>query len=141
VTGDHFHLSLASPCRDSGIPIAGFLYDIEMDERDTLSPDIGADEYTPGAVSESRPRPQPFRFALRGSPTNRGYVTIVACPGAGDQLDLAVVDVAGRTVLKRRIIARGTQQRVDLGNLQSGVYVVRVGDGGHASTLKLVVQK
>jgi hypothetical protein len=55
VTGDDFHLSSSSPCLDSGIPIAGFLYDIELDQRDTVSPDIGADEFTPGAVSEARP--------------------------------------------------------------------------------------
>jgi hypothetical protein len=141
VTGDNFHLSSASPCRDSGIPIAGFLYDFELDTRDALSPDIGADEFTPGAVSESRPLPQPFRLELRGNPANRGYATIVASPEAGDRLDIAVVDVAGRTVLKRLINAPGAEHRVDLGNLQSGVYLVRVSDGGYASTLKLVVQK
>ena len=140
VTGDNFHLSSASPCRDAGIPLAGFLYDIEIDTRDALSPDIGADEYRAGAVSEAQPAHQPLRFELRGSPTNRGYVTIVAGPEVGGRLDIAVVDVAGRTVLKRRIIAPGTQQRVDIGNLQSGVYMVRVGNGESASALKLVVQ-
>jgi hypothetical protein len=141
VTGDNYHLSSASPCRDSGIPIAGFLYDIELDTRDALSPDIGADEFTPGAVSESKPLRQPFRFELRGSPTTRGYVTIAGSPAIGNRLDIAVVDVAGKTVLKRRIIAPGPQQRLDLGNLQSGVYFVRVSNGESASALKLVVQK
>jgi hypothetical protein len=140
-TGDNFHLSSTSPCRDSGIPIAGFLYDIELDVRDTLSPDIGADEFTPGAVSEAQPVRQPLRLELRGSPTNRGYVLIAGGPVAGNRMDVTVIDVAGRTVLKRRVIALGTQQRLDLGNLESGVYLVKVSDGGHASALKLVVQK
>jgi hypothetical protein len=141
VPGDNFHLSSTSPCRDAGIPIAAFPYDIELDQRDTLSPDIGADEYTPGAVSESKPLRQPLRFELRGSPTNRGYVMIAGSPAIGNRLDIAVVDVAGRTVLKRRIIAPGAQRRVDLGNLQSGVYLVRVSDGDSAAALKLVVQR
>ncbi|HTW91917.1 MAG TPA: right-handed parallel beta-helix repeat-containing protein [bacterium] len=141
VTGDNYHLSSSSPCRDSGIPIAGFPYDIELDRRDSLSPDIGADEYTPGAVSEAQPLRQPLRFELRGSPTNRGYVTLVAGPQAGDRLDIAVVDVAGRTVLKRQVIATGSQQRVELGNLRSGVYLVRVSEGNLSSALKLVVER
>jgi hypothetical protein len=140
VTGDNFHLSSASPCRDSGVPIAGFLYDIELDLRDTISPDIGADEFTPGAVSEAGPPlHQPLRFELRGSPTTRGYVVIAGSPAIGDRLDVIVVDVAGSTVLKRRITARGTQQRLDLVNLQSGVYLVRVSNGESSSELKLVV--
>jgi hypothetical protein len=139
--GDNYHLSTSSPCRDSGIPIAGFLYDIELDRRDSLSPDIGADEYTPGAVAEVRPAQPPLRFGLTGSPTNRGYVMLTGSPVAGNRMDVAVVDVAGRTVLNRQINATDSPQRVDLGNMQSGVYLVRVSDGTSSATLKLVVEK
>jgi hypothetical protein len=141
VTGDNYHLSSASPCRGSGTPIPGFLYDIELDQRDALSPDIGADEYRAGAVSESQPLRRPLRFELRGSPTTRGYVMIAGSSIASNRMDVTVVDVAGRTVLERRIIAPGTQQRLDLGNLQSGVYLVRASDGESAAALKLVVQR
>ena len=103
MTSDSFHLSSASPCRDSGIPIPGIPFDIEMDGRNALSPDIGADEFTAGAVSESRPLPQPCRFELRGNPTNRGYVMIAGGPVAGNQMDVTVIDVAGRIVLERRV--------------------------------------
>ncbi len=140
VTSDSFHLSSASPCRDSGIPIPGIPFDIEMDGRNALSPDIGADEFTAGAVSESRPLPQPCRFELRGNPTNRGYVMIAGGPVAGNPMDVTVIDVAGRIVLERRVPDPGPRERLDLGDLQPGVYLVRVSAGGPAA-LKLVVQK
>jgi hypothetical protein len=140
VTGDRFHLSSSSPCRDSGISIPGFPFDIELDGRDALSPDIGADEFTPGAVSESRPLPQPFRFELRGNPTNRGYVMIAGSPVAGNRMDVTVVDVAGRIVLERRVSDPGPRERLDLEGLRPGVYLVRV-NVGEPSTLKLVVQR
>jgi hypothetical protein len=142
VTGDNFHLSSASPCRDSGIPVAGFLYDIELDQRDTLAPDIGADEFTPGAVSEVQPPlHQPFRVELRGSPTNRGYVLIAGSPAIGNRLDVAVVDVAGRTLLEHRVSDPGPWERLDLEGLRPGVYIVRVSNGESAAALKLVVQQ
>jgi len=139
--GDNYHLSSASPCRDSGIPIAGFRYDLELDDRDTFSPDIGADEYTPGAVGESRPLPQPVRFELRGNPARRGYVTILCSPAGGNHLDVAVVDVTGRTVLERRVAYAGALARLGLGDLQPRVYLVRISAGGATATRKLVVQR
>jgi hypothetical protein len=141
VTGDNFHLSSSSPCLDSGIPIAGFLYDIELDQRDAISPDIGADEFRLGAVSEAAPLHRSPRFQLRGSVTSRGDVIIAGGPGAGGRLDITVIDVAGRVVLERRTKTLGMQQKVELGNLQSGVYLVRVSVGTSPSTLKLVVEK
>lgn len=140
VTGDNFHLSSASPCRDSGIPIAGFLYDIDLDERDALTPDVGADEFTPGAVSDSRPLPQSFRFELRGNPANRGYVMIAGSPVAGSHMDVAVIDVAGRVVLERRVPDPGPREKLDLEGLQPGVYLVRV-SAGEPVALKLIVQR
>jgi hypothetical protein len=116
--GDNYHLSSASPCRDSGIPIPGFLYDLELDERDTLSPDIGADEFAPGAVSEAQPPPQPFRFELRGNPTSSGYLTIVCGPTGGEHLGMSVVDAAGRKVLN---LKPGLN---DVRSLAPGVYFV-----------------
>jgi hypothetical protein len=141
VTGDNFHLSAASPCLDSGTPIAGFLYDIELDQRDTLSPDIGADEFTPGAVSEAQPLRQPLRLELLGSPTTRGYVMIACGSAIGNRLDVTVVDVTGRVVLDQRIADPGPWERLDLEGLRPGAYLIRVSNGESASTLKLVVQR
>jgi hypothetical protein len=139
VTGDNFHLSSPSPCRDSGIPIAAFPFDIELDQRDPVSPDIGADEYTPGAVAEpGQPHP-PMSFQLLGNPTVRSELVIAGSPAANGRLDVSVIDAAGRTVLERRIEGTGAERRIGLANLGPGLYLVRVSDGERAATRKLVV--
>jgi hypothetical protein len=141
VPDDNYHLSSASPCRDSGIPVAGFLYDIDLDERDTLAPDIGADEFTPGAVSEARPAPGCFGFELRGNPTNHGCMTIAAGLTSGTCLNVSIVDVAGRIVREQRVPVAGRQQGIDFGELRPGVYLVRVSAGRLSAARKLVVQR
>jgi hypothetical protein len=139
VPGDNFHLSSTSPCRDAGIPIAAFPYDIELDPRDPVSPDVGADEYVPPAVSEARLLPRPFSFKLRGNPTVRGEVVIAGFPAASGRLDLSIIDAAGRAVLERWIEGTGAEHRIGLGSLRPGLYLVRVSDGDRAVTQKLVV--
>jgi hypothetical protein len=138
VTGDNFHLSVHSPCRDSGIPLAAFPFDIELDQRDPVSPDIGADEYVPPAVSESRPLARSFSYELCGNPTNRGYVQLRGCPSGG-AMQVTVADVSGRTVFERRIEGAGAKHRVGLESLRPGLYLVRVSDGKSTVTQKLVV--
>jgi len=141
VAGDNYHLSLPSPCRDSGIPIPGFLYDIEYDERDSLSPDIGADEFTPGAVAEAGPLPPQPRFELRGNPTGRDFVTIEFGPAIAGPVDVAVVDISGRTAARSHFANPRQQMKLDISDLRAGVYLVRVAAGRQTSTQKLVVQR
>ncbi len=141
VPGDNFHLSSTSPCRDAGIPIAAFPFDIELDQRDPVSPDIGADEYVPPAVAEpGQPHP-PVLFQLLGNPTVRGELVIAGFPAANGRLDVSVIDAAGRTVLERRIEVTGAEHRIGLGSLRPGLYLVRASDGERAVTQKLVVAR
>ena len=46
------HLREGSPCIGAGVPIPGIVTDIDGDPRDPAHPDIGADEFTGGAVEE-----------------------------------------------------------------------------------------
>jgi hypothetical protein len=46
------HLRQGSPCIDAAVPIPGIDFDIDGDPRDPVHPDIGADEFTGGAVEE-----------------------------------------------------------------------------------------
>jgi len=126
VTGDNFHLSSASPCRDSGIPIPGFLWDIDLDERDTILPDIGADEFTPGAVSEAARLPQP-RPALLVSPNPCRGTTTIRVLGSSfivPHSSLSVYDASGRLVLSRPVRASSFILRTS--SFPAGVYVARL---------------
>jgi hypothetical protein len=141
VTGDNYHLSSASPCRDSGVPVPGFPYDIELDDRDPVSPDIGADEFTPGAVSEAPDVRQPLWFELRGNPTSTGYVSVYFSQPLRRSAVVTVSDVAGRVVLRSPVANGQTQATLDLRGFSAGVYLLRMDAGSFISTRKLVVRR
>jgi len=139
--GDDYHLSSASPCRDSGIPIAGLSYDIELDERDTLSPDIGADEFTPGAVSEGA-RLHQLRSMLRVSPNPCRSATVLHLttgPLDHSPTFLRICDASGRVVLSRPDLT--SPFVVSTLSFPSGVYLVRVAAAGLVAAQKLVVRR
>ena len=141
LTGDNFHLSSASPCRDSGIAIPGFPFDIDLDERDTLSPDIGADEFTPGAVSEEARLPQ-LRPALQISPSPcRSSTVLHLTTGPIDHSTtfLRIYAASGRLVLSRPVPSSSFV--LSTLSFPSGVYLVRLNAGGSNLTQKLVVQR
>jgi len=137
VPGDNFYLSSASPCRDSGIPIPGFPFDIDLDERDTLSPDIGADEFTPGAVSEEGRLPQ-LRPALFVSPNPcRSSTVLHLSTGALEHSGtlLRIYDASGRLVLSQPV--RTSSFVLSTLSLSSGFYFARLG----RATARFVVQR
>jgi hypothetical protein len=144
VVGDNFYLSSASPCRDSGIPIPGFPWDIDLDERDTISPDIGADEFTPGAVSEEGRLPQ-LHPALLVSPNPcRGTTTIrlSSLDSRLSSLALRIYDASGRLVLSQSAICNlQSEMALDLSALRPGVYLARFSVGNLTTTSKLVVEQ
>lgn len=47
----HIDLHSASPCNSAGVPVSGISDDIDGNARDSLFPDIGADEYNPGMLA------------------------------------------------------------------------------------------
>lgn len=54
VTGNlHIRTTEVSPVNGAGVPIAGIIKDIDGTYRNTSTPDIGADEFTPGSVSKN----------------------------------------------------------------------------------------
>ncbi len=138
---DNFHLSSTSPCRDSGVSIPGFPFDIELDDRDTLSPDIGADEFTPGAVSEEG-RPAQSRPVLQASPNPcRSFTVLHLTTGPLDHSTtfLRIYDAQG--CLVESFVISTSYLALDLKSFPVGVYVARLSSDGHVSAVKLVVQR
>jgi hypothetical protein len=128
-----------SPCRDSGVPVPGFETDLDGDERDPATPDIGADEYTaPGVAEWPAARPGPVLSADNpvGRTARLRYVLAEAA-----EVRVRLVDVAGRAVCA---VEAGVQRpglrefRLDVGRLTTGVYLCRLDAGALKGAVKLV---
>jgi hypothetical protein len=78
---------------------------------------------------------------LAPNPLSGGFVTLrYALPSAGPAT-INVVDVVGRTVDRRTVLASRTGAvNLDLRSLSAGVYLVRFETDGYRTTRKLVVQ-
>ena len=58
-----------------------------------------------------------------------------------NKINVDIYDVLGKQVLNRTYPANGsTNKRIDTSSFQSGIYIVRVGDGTSFTTKKLVIQ-
>jgi hypothetical protein len=133
------HLLSGSPCIGRATPFPGIRYDIDGDARDTLAPDIGADEYAQGAIAESAAL---ARDDLEPGPTlaNGSCVVSYSLRRAG-QVRLELYDATGRRVLTlvRGVQPAGRHAARLAAPLPRGVYLVRLLAGGRATVRKLVI--
>lgn len=73
-------------------------------------------------------------FSLYPNPANSGIITIkTTVPGENQ---VSIVDVLGKTVLSTTIL----NDQINISNLSSGVYLVRVGKVKAVATKKLVLK-
>jgi len=137
-----FHILTNSPCRDSGTPVPGFEFDIDADERDPVSPDIGADEFQPGAVAGNNPVPASAFLRIAGSVADAGARVQYTLPAAAD-VELRLFDATGRSVL---LFRPGRQEAgrhdldLQLDHLAPGAYLLRLRAGNQRAGAKLVRQ-
>jgi len=82
-----------------------------------------------------------FRFEVAPNPSASGLATLRLNPGSAGAANVTVSGVDGRVVLTRSIETNGTKVTypLDLGELEAGVYIVRLVSGGRAATQKLVI--
>ena len=80
-------------------------------------------------------------FELFPNPANN-YVNIAFNEAMlSNKINVGIYDVLGKQVLNRTYPANGsTNKRIDTSSFQSGIYIVRVGDGTSFTTKKLVIQ-
>jgi len=136
-----FHILTNSPCRDSGTPVPGFEFDIDADERDPVSPDIGADEFQPGAVAGEDPVPASAFLRIAGSVADAAARVQYTLPAAAD-VELRLFDATGRSVL---LFRPGRQEAgrhdldLQLDHLAPGAYLLRLRAGARRAVAKIVM--
>jgi hypothetical protein len=124
----------------AGTPVSGFEFDIDSDERDPATPDIGADEYVPPAVCELPAGRAPRGIRLGRNPAG-DRATVSFCLAAGADVRLCVIDAAGRAVAEFDAGRRGAgphSAELDLRGLAAGVYLVELRAGSRRAAVKLV---
>jgi hypothetical protein len=99
------HITVGSPCRGAGVPVPGFEYDIDLDLRDLVAPDIGADEFRPPSVAEVS-FPGPARLTFQPSVVR-----------AISKLDISSSGIELRNACGRRLAVSG--------QVAPGVYYIR----------------
>ena len=78
-------------------------------------------------------------FAVFPNPNNGEFT--VKFNGATGNVNLQVVDIRGRSILNNSYSTSGDfNQTINLGNVQSGMYLLNVSDGGRTITKKIVVE-
>jgi hypothetical protein len=137
------HLQDSSPCIAQAEPVPGILWDIDRDPRDTLAPDIGADEFVSSAVHEGtlHDGTRLASLSLAPNPVSGPVLVRFALPGPGP-VRLSLYDVLGRPVreiLRGRPGAGEHVLRLDSRLLVGGTYIVELKIGSVRLTRKLVV--
>ncbi|MEJ6792342.1 MAG: M12 family metallo-peptidase [Lacinutrix sp.] len=78
-------------------------------------------------------------FSVFPNPNNGEFT--VKFNGASENVNLQVVDIRGRSILSNSYNASGDfNQTINLGNVQSGIYLLNVNDGGRTITKKIIVE-
>jgi hypothetical protein len=73
-------------------------------------------------------------FSVYPNPVTNGYVTI-SSPSNGEK-NIAVYDILGKQVMNTTI----TSDRLNVSQLNSGVYMLNISENGISSTKKLVIK-
>ncbi|HPF98398.1 MAG TPA: T9SS type A sorting domain-containing protein, partial [Mangrovimonas sp.] len=81
-------------------------------------------------------------FSLFPNPNNGEFTIKFKTISGQDQIGVQVSDIRGRTVFNNMYATNGTEfnQTINLGQLQSGMYLVNVNDGQRKITKKIVVE-
>ena len=110
-------------------------YSLEYDESTTswyVSTDDTPGVFAPGVLSTKKNQLE--GFSIYPNPTFLGYVHLTNNNKA--KVQASVFNLLGKQVLSETII----NNTLDVSNLKSGIYVIKVAQGGATSTQKLVIK-
>jgi hypothetical protein len=142
----HIDCTVATCLESRGTPISGIDNDIDGDNRNIFTPDIGADEFDGVSAVEDEAGSIPTKFILEQNypnPFNPSTTINWQAPVEGHQT-IKVFDVLGNeiAVLVDEFIQAG-EHKVELSaaNLPSGVYFYQLKSENYVSTKKMTVVK
>jgi len=95
------------------------------------------DTGTPGSVNDFTLSVGQFEnvaFSMYPNPTDSGVITITS--NSTEAFSVAVYDILGKQVKNQTI----TNNRLDVSNLGSGIYIVKITQNGASTTKKLVIR-
>jgi hypothetical protein len=143
----HIDENIPTNLESNGTPIAGIDLDFDGDARDTVSPDIGADEFDGTTiVGVKNEKSEPLIFALYQNypnPFNPSTTIKYSIPKASF-VTLRVYDILGRevaTLVNEEKPAANYEIKFNANNLSSGVYFYRIAAGNFISTKKFIILK
>ncbi|UCG43341.1 MAG: right-handed parallel beta-helix repeat-containing protein, partial [candidate division WOR-3 bacterium] len=146
VSGTDLHLQASSPCIDSGLAMAGVLYDIDGELRDS-TPCIGADEWVGTGMAEGMGKPLVVDLFRPAPNPASGPVRIRWQVPCLSRVSLKAYDISGRCVatLVDRMVETGVYVTVWHGRdnsgrrLAPGVYFYTLETGDKTLTHKVVL--
>ena len=142
----HINDSIPTNLESHGTPIIGIDVDFDGDARDSVSTDIGADEFSGTIVGVKDKFSQPSSFALLQNypnPFNPSTTFRYSIP-TESKVVIKVYDILGNEIetLVSEEIQTGTYELTwDAGNLSSGVYFYQIKAGVFVETKKMIVIK
>jgi len=152
----HIDESVSTNIESGGIPIGGFIYDVEHELRNTVTPDIGADEFNGidivDGVEETitlsyefileQNYPNPFNPSTKIRYTIPQVIANVV--KQSQLVTLKVYDILGNEVLtlvNEDNPAGSYEVNFDAKGLSSGIYFYKLQAGSFVETKKMILLK
>ncbi len=134
--------------RKGSVAFAHVDYDWDLDVLITGEDNSGepiSKLYSNGKIATSLPEialAQEPLLRLYPNPTSDGHVTLEFVSPQANSIHISMMDTQGRILFQEdRLVTLGQNRiQVDYGQLPSGVYLLRVDDGQHTSTVKMLVE-
>ena len=142
----HTDSTIATYLEASGTPIVGIYKDFDLQTRNILTPDIGADEFNgvPVGIEDEIPHLTEFSLAQNyPNPFNPTTKISYAIP-QNSFVELKVFNLLGQeiaTLVNQEKPAGNSEVNFNASNLPSGVYIYKMKAGEYVETRKMILLK
>ena len=95
--------------------------------------------YTPSTLGISNPNQQ-IEFECFPNPT-KNYLSIIVSPSENNSMDISLINQVGQTVLKESNIQTAVPHTINLEDLSSGIYFLKLQENSKETIRKIIVNK